>query len=104
MVYFHREDGWHNTQWKVGSKFEKGKPGWAELRSEKATLRLSVDVGSGEAEVQSSKFEIAESDTLLVLLGRDASAPQKIIPLVYLIFLRQRSSQPQSCCFNQTRD
>ena len=81
MVYFHGQDGWHNTQWKIDSKFEKGKPGWAELKSEKVTLRLSLNVDSGEAEVQSGKFKIAENNTFLVLLGRDASTLQKIIPL-----------------------
>src|ERR1035438_6297144 len=81
MVYFHGPDGWHNTQWKIDSKFEKGKPGWAELKSEKVTLRLSLNVDSGEAEVQSGKFKIAENNTFLVLLGRDASTLQKIIPL-----------------------
>ena len=42
MVYFHGPEEWHNTKWKVDSKFEKGRPGWAELKSEKATLRLSI--------------------------------------------------------------
>jgi hypothetical protein len=28
MVYFHGPEEWHNTKWKVDSKFEKGKPGW----------------------------------------------------------------------------
>jgi hypothetical protein len=51
MAYFHGPDGWHNTQWKIASKFEKGKPGWAELRSDKATLRLTVNAETGEAEV-----------------------------------------------------
>lgn len=43
MVYFHGPEGWHNTQWKVASKFEKGKPGRAELQSERATLHLSMN-------------------------------------------------------------
>ena len=81
MVYFHGPDGWHNTQWKVSSRFEKGKPGWAELRSEKATLRLSMDTETGEAEVQSSKFKITESNTFLVLHAGEPSIPQKIISL-----------------------
>jgi hypothetical protein len=34
MVYFHGPEEWHNTKWKVDSKFEKGKPGWAELQSD----------------------------------------------------------------------
>jgi len=81
MVYFHGKDGWHNTQWKVNSKFEKGKPGWAELQSEKVTLRLSMNTETGEARVQSGKFKITENNTFLVLHAGDLSIPQKIIPL-----------------------
>src|SRR5713101_2529331 len=57
MVYFHGPEECHNTKWKVDSKFEKGKPGWAELQSEKATLRLSMNTETEEAGVQSSKFK-----------------------------------------------
>ena len=81
MVYFHGPEDWHNTKWKVDSKFEKGKPGWAELQSEKATLRLSMNTETGEAEVQSGKFKISESNTFLVLHAGEPSVPQKIIPL-----------------------
>jgi hypothetical protein len=81
MVYFHGPDGWHNTQWKLASKFEKGKPGWAELQSEKATLRLSVNTDTGEAGVQTATFKISESNTFLVLHAGEPSIPQKIIPL-----------------------
>jgi hypothetical protein len=81
MVYFHGPEDWHNTKWKVDSKFEKGKPGWAELQSEKATLRLSMNTETGEAEVQSGKFKIGESNTFLVLHEGEPSVPQKIIPL-----------------------
>lgn len=81
MVYFHGPEEWHNTKWKVDSKFEKGKPGWAELQSEKATLRLSMNTETGEAEVQSGKFKISESNTFLVLHVGGLSVPQKIIPL-----------------------
>jgi hypothetical protein len=81
MVYFHGPDGWHNTQWKVGSKFEKGKPGWAEFKSAKVTLRLSMNVETAEAEVQSRKFKISESNTFLVLHAGEPSVPQKIISL-----------------------
>ncbi len=56
MVYFHGPDEWHNTKWRVASKFEKGKPGWAELQSEKVTLRLSLNVETAEAGVQSGNF------------------------------------------------
>ncbi len=81
MVYFHGPNGWHNTQWKVASKFEKGKPGWAELQSEKATLRLSMNTETGEAGVQSDTFKIRESNTFLVLHTGEPSTQQKVIPL-----------------------
>jgi hypothetical protein len=81
MVFFHGPEQWHDTKWKVDSKFEKSKPGWAELQSEKATLRLSMNTETGEAEVQSGKFKISESNTLLVLHTGEPSVPQKIISL-----------------------
>ena len=81
MVYFDGPDGWHNVQWKVASKFEKGKPGWAELQSEKATLHLSMNTETGDAGVQSSTFKISDSNTFLVLHSGETSIPQKIIPL-----------------------
>lgn len=81
MVYFHGPEEWHNTKWKIDSKFEKGKPGWAELQSEKVTLRLSLNTETGDAEVQSGKFKISESNTFLVLHTGEPSAPQKIISL-----------------------
>jgi len=81
MVYFHGPEGWHDTKWKVDSKFEKGKPGWAEFKSDKATLRLWLDAETGQAEVQSGKFSITESNTFLVLHVGEPSVPQKIVPL-----------------------
>ena len=101
MVYFHGPDGWHNTQWKVDSKFEKGKPGWAELRSEKATLRLSLNTETGEAEVQSNRFKISDSNTFLVLHTGEPSLPQKIIPLGVLDLLASKD-QPASALLLQT--
>lgn len=81
MAYFHGPDGWHNTQWKIASKFEKGKPGWAELRSDKATLRLAVNAETGEAEVQTDTFKLSENNTFLVLHIGESSIRQKVIPL-----------------------
>jgi len=81
MVYFHGAEGWHNTQWKVASKFEKGKPGWAELQSEKVTLRLSMNVETGEEGVQTGTFKASDGNTFLVLHTADARVPEKIIPL-----------------------
>lgn len=95
MVYFHGPDGWHNAQWKFASKFEKGKPGWAELQSEKATLRLSMNTDTGEAGVQSATFKIAESNTFLVLHTGEPSIPQKIIPLGLFELLASKD-QPAS--------
>ena len=71
MVYFHGPDDWHDTKWKIASKFEKGKPGWAELQSEKVTLRLSLNVQAVEAGVQSGNF----------MHTGEPSIAQKIIPL-----------------------
>ena len=81
MVYFHGPEEWHNTKWKVDSKFEKGKPGWAELQSEKVTLRLSMNTETEQAGVQSSKFKISDSNTFLVLHAGEPLVPQKIISL-----------------------
>lgn len=81
MVYFHGPAGWHNTKWKVDSKFEKGKPGWAELQSEKATLRLWMNTETGDAEVQSGKFKIRESNTFLVLHTGEPLISEEIVPL-----------------------
>ena len=80
MVYFHGPDGWHNAQWQVASKFEKDKPGWAELKSEKATLRLSMNTETGQVGVQSTTFKVSENNTFLVLRTGE-SIPQKIVPL-----------------------
>jgi hypothetical protein len=81
MVYFHGPDEWHKANWKIASKFEKGKPGWAELQSEKVTLRVSLNAETGEAGVQAGNFNITESNTFLVLHAGESSVPQKIIPL-----------------------
>jgi hypothetical protein len=76
MVYFHGPEEWHNTKWKIDSRFEKGKPGWAELQSDKVTLRLSMNTETGDAEVQSGKFKINESNTFLVLHAGEPSVTQ----------------------------
>ena len=81
MVYFHGPNGWHNTPWKIASEFKKGKPGWVELKSEKATLRLSMNTETGEAGVQSDTFKISEGNTFLVLLSGEPSTEQRIIAL-----------------------
>ena len=95
MAYFQGPSGWHDTQWKVDSKFEKGKLGWAELHSERATLRLSMDTETGEADVQSSKFKVTESNTFLIVHMGEPSIPQKVIPLgVYSLMPSQ--DQPAS--------
>jgi len=48
---------------------------------EKATLRLSMDTETRDAEVQSGKFKISESNSFLVLHAGELSVSQKIIPL-----------------------
>jgi hypothetical protein len=95
MVYFHGPDEWHDTQWKVDSKFEKGKPGWAELRSEKATLRLSLNTETGEAGVQSGDFKVSVSNTFLVLHTGEPQIQPTIIPLG-LFDLPASKDQPAS--------
>ena len=81
MVYFHGPDDWHKTLWKMDSKFEKGKPGWAELHSENATLRVEINPETKEARVQCGKYTINKSNTFLVLHMGELLVPQKIIPL-----------------------
>jgi hypothetical protein len=95
MVYFHGPEQWHNTKWKVDSKFGRGKPGWVELKSEKVILRLSMDPETGEAEVQSGKFKTSESNTFLVLHTGERSVPQKIISLG-ILDLPASKDQPAS--------
>ena len=97
MVYFHGPEEWHNTKWKVDSKFEKGKPGWAELQSEKVTLRLWTNTETGEAEVQSSKFKINESNTFLFCMQASLQFRRKSFRSVSLISRRRRISQLQFC-------
>jgi len=48
MVYFYGLNEWHNTLWKMDSKFAKGKGVWAELQSEIASLRLDIDTKTGQ--------------------------------------------------------
>lgn len=81
MVYFTGSVDWHKTVWNMDSKFEKGKPGWAELRSEVATLHLEIDPETGKAGVQREKFNIRTSNTFLVLHMGELLVPHKIIPL-----------------------
>jgi hypothetical protein len=80
MVYFHGPEGWHKAEWKLSSKFEKGMPGWAQLTSEKATLRIWLDPDTGQAEVQAERVNVHEANTYLVLRAGDAKG-QKVIPL-----------------------
>ncbi len=102
MGFFHGPDGWHDTHWKVDSKFEKGKPGWAELQSDKATLRLCVDTATGEAEVQSRKFQISEANTFLVLHAAEPGVPEKIVALGSFDLPASREKQPASVLLLQS--
>jgi hypothetical protein len=81
MVYFHGPNDWYRTPWNIDSKFEKGKPGWAELQSENVTLRLEINPETGEVAVQSRKFKVRESNTFLVLHTGELLVPQEVIPL-----------------------
>lgn len=95
MVYFCGPNEWHNTLWKMDSKFEKGKGGWAELQSEIAKLRLEIDTKTGQVRVQSTKFKISERNTFLVLHSGEPEVLQKIIPLGKL-YLPPSKDQPAS--------
>jgi hypothetical protein len=95
MVYFHGPEGWHDTKWKIDSKLEKGKPLWAEFKSENATLRLWLDPKTGETEIQSAKFNISVSNTFLVLHAGEPSVSQKIVPLGVFDLLASKD-QPAS--------
>jgi hypothetical protein len=81
LVFFTGPDDWHKTLWNMDSKFEKGKSGWAELRSEVATLHLEVDPETGQAGVQRRKFNIRTSNTFLVLHMGELLVAHTIIPL-----------------------
>lgn len=94
MVYLHGPEGWHNAEWKFSSKFEKGMPGWAELTSEKAKLRIWLDADSGQAQVQSQKVSVREANTYLVLHVVDAKR-QKVVPMG-LLDLPRSTGEPAS--------
>ena len=96
MVYFHGPEGWHNTKWRFDFVFEKGKPGWAELQSDRTILRLSMNMETGEAGVQSRKFKITASNTFLVLHTAEPSLPQEIVPLGFFDLPASRDQQPAS--------
>jgi hypothetical protein len=81
MAYYHGPDEWHRMKSNVISEFKNGKPDWAELRSEKVTLRLSLKLDTAEASVQSGIFSVGENNTFLVLHTGEPSMAQKIIPL-----------------------
>ena len=102
MAYFQGPDGWHNTQWKIGSKFEKGKPGWAEFKSDRATLRLWVDTETREAEVQSSKFKLDENNTFLVLHEGEPSVSPEIVPLGVFELPASSKDKPASVLLLET--
>ena len=81
MVFFHGPTGWHRTQWKTSSKFEKGMPGWAEFTSARARQRIWLDVDTGKAEIQSEKVSIADANTYAVVHMTEDPALQKVVPL-----------------------
>jgi len=95
MAYFHGPDGWHNVGWKTAAEFGKGKLGWAELQSEKITLRLSMNAETDELGVQSATFKVGENNTFLVLHTGESPTPQKIIPLG-IFDLQASKDQPAS--------
>lgn len=81
MVYFHGREGWHKTEWKISSKFETGAPGWAEFTSDTAKQRIWLDPETGQAEIQTAKFNTHEANTFLALHMGETSDNQKVIPM-----------------------
>jgi len=81
MVYFYGPKDWYETQWNINSKFEDGRLGWAELRSENVTVRVEVYPETWEVAIQASKFSVRQSNTFLVLHTGELLVPQKLIPL-----------------------
>lgn len=81
MVFFSGPKGWYETQWNVDFKFDDGKPGWAQLRSENVTVRVDVNPETWEVAIQASKFSVRQSNTFLVLHTGELLVPQKVIPV-----------------------
>lgn len=81
MAYFHGPTGWHDREWKVDSKFEKGAPGWAKFISDVATLSLKADSDSGKLEIQGQSFNEADANTFLVVHVGEKDAQERVISL-----------------------
>jgi hypothetical protein len=81
MAYFCAPRGWRTGTWDLNSSFKTKRRGWVELQSETASLRLEIDMDTGEVEVQSDKFKLHENNTFLVLQGPELLVSPKIIPL-----------------------
>ena len=90
MVYYHGPAQWHDAEWKVDSQFTNTAVGWGELKCEKATLHIRVDLGAGRAEVQHKSFSLDENNTFLVVHTTDAQP--KIIPLGHHDLLKTAQS------------
>ena len=79
MAYFHGPKGWHQTKWTTAGEFEPNGTGWAEFHAEAVTLRLWLNPNTGDTEVQSEKFNAANSNVFLVVdVGGKG---QRVIPL-----------------------
>jgi hypothetical protein len=82
MAFFAgRPSGWQKRKWQTNSKFQKDGPGWAEFTCDVAKQRLWLDPDSGQAEVQSEKANVHESNVFLVLHVTEPPEAQKVIPL-----------------------
>lgn len=81
MIYFLGPKDWYETPWTIDFKFEDGKSGWVELRSENATVRVDVSPETWEVAIQAVKFNVRQSNTFLVLHTGELLVPQKVIPL-----------------------
>src|SRR5450432_719981 len=81
VVFFHGPAGWHKTEWKTEFHFEKGEPGWAEFTSVKGRQRVWLDAETGNAEIQSQVFYLADANTYVVVHMSEPTSLQKISPL-----------------------
>jgi len=84
MVYYHGPTLWYDAQWKLHSECTEctaGSVGWAELKSDKATLHLRLDLPAARAEIQHKAFSLAQNNTFLVVHTTDAQ--QRVIALGY---------------------
>jgi hypothetical protein len=97
MAYFTGVAGWHHVSWKMSSSFNRSKPapGWVEFKSDKIRQRLWLDGQTGEAEVQTTRFNLRENNTFVIVSTDKGSGGEKIVPLG-VFSLPKSGAQPAS--------